>query len=173
MELDAPVLAGDGFVLRVLEVADAEAWKAGEDQEQIRWFEAPGPAPMENVVRSIEAWRDGWARGGSVRQWGIWSEAVLCGGVELRMRDDGRVSASYVVFPPARRRGLASSSLRLAAAWAFRCLGASAVVAVMDELNGASRGVATKAGFAFEAMAEPWEHGESGVMLRYVLPAPG
>ena len=27
--------------LRVLEVADAAAWLAGEDDEQLRWFEMP------------------------------------------------------------------------------------------------------------------------------------
>ena len=169
MQADPPVLAGDGFVLRVLELTDASAWKAGEDPEQIRWFEAPGPAPMENIVRAIEGWRSGWATAGPVRHWGIWTDHVLCGGLELRVRDDGRANASYIVFPAARRKGLASSSVRLAAEWAFRNLGVTAVVAIIDEMNLASRGVAARAGFTLEGLAEPWEHSESGTMLRFVL----
>ena len=173
MQIDTPVLVGDGFVLRVLELTDAEAWKAGEDVEQIRWFEAPGPSPMENVARAIERWPAGWEEAGPRRHWGIWTEGVLCGGVEVRVRDDGRARASYLVFPPARRMGLASKSLRLAAEWAFPNLGVSAVVAVIDELNLASRDAAMKAGFSLEGPAEPWEHSESGSMLRFVLPAAG
>ena len=166
---NAPILVGDGFVLRVLELADAEAWKAGEDPEQIRWFEAPGQAPLENVVNAIERWRLGWAKEGPVRQWGIWVEGQLAGGVELRQREDGKVNISYLVFPPFRGRGLGRKVTRLAAEWAFEHLPATAVVAIVDEANTASRRVAEEAGFKLEGRAEPWEYSESGVMLRYVL----
>lgn len=169
---NAPVLLGDGFVLRALELSDAEAWKAGEDPEQIRWFEAPGPAPLENVVNAIETWRSGWANEGPVRQWGIWVEGQLAGGVELRVREDGKANLSYLVFPFFRRRGLARKVARLAAEWALEHLPATAVVAVVDEANTASRRVAEEAGFKLEGSAEPWEYSESGVMLRYVLRHP-
>ena len=165
----APVLSGDGFVLKMLELSDAPAWKAGEDPEQIRWFEAPGPAPMENVVQAITRWRAGWDDDGPLRHWGIWVDGQLAGGVELRLREDGKANISYVVFPFARRQGVASKAARLAADWAFSGLAASAVVAVVDEANTASRRVAERAGFRLEGPAEPWEYGESGVMLRYVL----
>ena len=140
MQPEAPVLHGDGFVLRVLVLTDADSWKAGEDPEQMRWFEAPGPAPMENIVRAIRAWRAWWAEDGPIRHWGIWADDVLCGGVELHVREDGRASVSYLIFPPARRRRLASRAVRLAAEWAFQNFRVSAVVAIVDELNVASRG---------------------------------
>jgi RimJ/RimL family protein N-acetyltransferase len=168
----APVLSGEGFVLKVLDISDAQAWKDGEDSEQIRWFEAPGAAPMENIVEAIERWRAGWARDGPIRQWGIWVDDQLAGGVELRVREDGKANISYLVFPFARRKGLASGATSLAAEWAFPNLGVPAVVAVIDEANVASRRVAERAGLRLDGMAEPWEYAESGVMLRYVLDAP-
>jgi RimJ/RimL family protein N-acetyltransferase len=173
MEISAPVLVGEGFVLRVIEPSDADAWKAGEDLEQMRWFEAPGPAPLENIVNAIRAWRAGWAEGGPLRHWGIWIDDRPAGGVELRVRQDGRANVSYVVFPFARRMGLASSAVRLATEWAFEHLGVRAVVAVVDEQNVASLGVAQKAGFRPDGPADSWEYSESGVMLRYTLTGPG
>jgi RimJ/RimL family protein N-acetyltransferase len=170
--VSAPVLLGDGFVLKALVLSDAEAWKAGEDPEQTKWFEAPGPAPMSNVRAAIRSWQAGWTEDGPIRQWGIWSHDQLAGGVELRVREDGRANVSYVVFPFWRRLGLAAAAVRLVAAWAFEILGVSAVVAVIDEENVASRGVADRAGFQLDGLAESWEHSESGVMLRYVLHPP-
>ena len=45
------ILRGAGFALRPLRVADAAEHKAGEDDEQLRGFEFPGPAPIERVDR--------------------------------------------------------------------------------------------------------------------------
>jgi len=42
--------------------------KAGEDEEQRRWFEFPGPAPMSNVVKAIRNLREQWATDGPMRQ---------------------------------------------------------------------------------------------------------
>ena len=119
----APVLVDDGFELRALVLADAEAWKAGEDDEQIRWFEAPGPAPIENVIAAARRWQAGWADDGPVRHWGIWRDDHLAGGVELRIRHDGRASVSYVVFPAWRTHGIAARAVRLASAWVSETLG--------------------------------------------------
>lgn len=166
---EAPVIKGDGFELRALAPSDAEAWKQGEDSEQIRWFEAPGPAPIESIVAVIEAWRSGWDDSGAVRHWGIWVDGGLAGSVELRIRQDGKANVSYLVFPHARGRGLAAKVVRLAARWAFSDLGVPAVVAVIDERNTASRATATRAGFSFDGPADPWEYSEHGVMLRYVM----
>jgi len=96
---DWPVLEGEGFVLRVLKPEDAAAWHAGEDEEQRRWFEFPGPAPFENVVRAIASWRKSWSDGGPVRHWGIWTHDELAGGIEVRDRRDGRANVSHLVFP--------------------------------------------------------------------------
>jgi RimJ/RimL family protein N-acetyltransferase len=128
-------------------------------------------ATIDDVVRAIERWRAGWRDEGPVRQWGIWVRdgSALAGGVELRVRDDRRANLSYVVFPPHRRRGLATAAATLAARWGLEHLDTDAVVAIIDEHNIASRGVVTGAGFVLDGPAEPWEHTESGVMLRYVL----
>jgi hypothetical protein len=57
--------------LRVLTTADVDGWHAGDDAEQQRWFEAPGPSSRENVVRLISESREAWASSGQKRQWGI------------------------------------------------------------------------------------------------------
>jgi len=169
--MTAPVLTDGVVVLRVLDVSDAGAWQAGEDAEQIRWFEAPGPAPLENIIAAINNWRAEWERNGARRHFGIWTGNRLCGGIELRVRHDGRANLSYLVFPEARRNGVARRSLQLATRWTFDHLAVPTVVAIIDEDNVASVAVATACGFTLEGVAEAWEHSESGVMLRYVLPA--
>ncbi len=157
------------MTLRALEVSDAAAWIAGEDDEQLRWFEMPA-ATIDDGVRAIERWQSGWHDAGPIRQWGIWVDGgtVLAGGVELRVRDDRRANLSYVVFPRHRRRGVATAAVTLAATWGFEHLDIDALVAIINEHNVASRGVATGAGFVLDGRAEPWEHTESGLMLRYV-----
>ena len=168
------VLAGATVLLRVLRPSDASAWHAGEDEEQRRWFEFPGPAPYATVVAAIDAWRASWRSGGAVRHWGIWTDdgATLAGGVEVRDRGDQRANISYVVFPHARRRGLAAAAVVLAAEWAFEHLPVDAVVAVIDPRNQASLGVARRAGFVADGVAEAWEYSETGPMLRFVLTRP-
>jgi predicted acetyltransferase/RimJ/RimL family protein N-acetyltransferase len=171
-----PVIAGPDCVLRVLAVGDAADWYQGEDDEQRRWFDFPQgpPAPLAMAVagveRCIESWRAAWREGGPQHHWGIWTDdgRRLAGGVEVRVRADRRANVSYIVFPHARRRGLATLAVRLAAEWAFNHLDIDGLVAVVDEKNVASRGVALAAGFVLEGPAEAWEYSESGFMLRYV-----
>ena len=68
----------------------------------------------------------------------------------------------------------AAAAMRLRR-WSSPSHGASAhlsvdgFVAIVDERNIASRGVAENAGFTLDGPAEPWEHTESGPMLRYVF----
>ena len=173
LESDWPLLTGAGFELRVLGLDDAASWKAGEDDEQRRWFEMPGPAPMENVVDAIERWRDGWRTDGATRHWGIWVDGALAGGVEVRVRDDRRANVSYIVFPTWRRRGVASAAVSRACAWALEHLPVTGIVAVIHPQNEASRRVASRAGFVEDGWAAPWEYGESGPMRRYVLERTG
>ena len=168
-DADWPVLDDGVVTLRVLRTDDAEQWKAGEDDEQRRWFEMPGPAPMQNVLRAIDNWRLGWRDEGPVRHWGIWLDDELAGGVEIRVRDDRRANVSYIVFPSSRRRGVAVRAIRLAVQWAFAHLGVTAIVAVVHPDNIASRSAATRAGFVDDGWAEDWEYGETGPMRRYVL----
>jgi RimJ/RimL family protein N-acetyltransferase len=171
-ERDWPVIQGDGFVLRELALADAAAWRAGEDRELWRWFQIP-PATHSQVLSAIAAWRASWHEDGPVRHWGIWEqpEDVVVGGVEVRDRGDGRANLSYVVFPIARGRGYARAAARLASEWALAHMPINAVVAIVDKENIASRRVVEGGGFRFDGLADPSEYSETGVMLRYVLEA--
>jgi RimJ/RimL family protein N-acetyltransferase len=150
-------------------MADVDSWHAGDDAEQQRWFEAPGPSPRENVVRMISESREAWATSGQKRRWGIWLDGVLRGGIDVEDRGHGNAYLSYVVFPASRRRGAASESISLVAGWAFDNWPVDRVVAIINELNIASRATAERAGLTYEALADPSEFGESGTMLRYVL----
>ncbi|HTN78142.1 MAG TPA: GNAT family N-acetyltransferase [Acidimicrobiales bacterium] len=161
-----PVLTDGRVLLRMLSLADAPAWLAGEDEEQLRWFQMPA-ATLADVERAIRRWQAGWMEGG-LHHWGIWIDGALVGGVELSVRDDRRANVSYAVFAASRGRGVASAAVGLAAAWGRQNLPIDAVVAIIDEANLASRGVAERTGFALDGPAAPWEHAESGVMLRYV-----
>ncbi|GAA3576236.1 hypothetical protein GCM10022235_52560 [Kribbella ginsengisoli] len=167
-----PVLTGPRVTLKVLTMADVDAWMAGDDEEQQRWFEAPGPAPRENVVRHVEQSRNSWATSGSKRHWAIWLDDILAGGIDIANRGSGDAYLSYVVFPPSRRQGVATESIPLVTTWAFTTWPITRAVAIIDELNTASRATAERTGFHFEAAADPTEHTESGHMLRYVLPRP-
>ena len=130
--------------LRALQLSDAPAWLAGEDAEQLRWFQMPA-ARLADVERAIERWSAGWRDDGPVRQWGIWVDHALAGGVELRVREDSRANVSYVVFPAFRRRGHATAAVELAVAWGITHLSVDGFVAIVDERNIASRGVAERA----------------------------
>ncbi|HMK13264.1 MAG TPA: RNA polymerase sigma factor, partial [Acidimicrobiales bacterium] len=80
----APVLTDGRVTLRVLALADAAAWLAGEDDEQLHRFQLPA-ANLADVERAIRRWQAGWSEGG-LHQWGVWVGGALAGGVELRVR---------------------------------------------------------------------------------------
>jgi RimJ/RimL family protein N-acetyltransferase len=147
------ILRGDDFALRPLRVADAAAHKAGEDDEQLRGFEFPAPAPIERVVAAIEAWRESWASGGPVRDFGIWDDTsgALIGNVEVRLLpgDARLVNLSYLVFPDSRRQGYATRAARLVLAYARDELGARAAVIEALTDNTASLGVARALGATY------------------------
>jgi RimJ/RimL family protein N-acetyltransferase len=151
----------DGTVLlRPLRPQDAPAHKAGEDDEQIRAFEFPGPAPLANVVAAIERWQESWRSGGPDRNFGIWlpDGATLVGNVEVRVIEHGHVNLSYLVFPAWRRRGFATRACRLALAYAASQMGAARARIAMLDSNPASAGVARALG-AVEVGTEASEAG--------------
>jgi RimJ/RimL family protein N-acetyltransferase len=131
-----------------LSMDDVDLWLAGEDDEQIRWFEFPGPATRAHVERAIAAWQESWVHEGRVRHWGVCVRPTgdLAGGVEIRDLGDDRVNLSYVIFPPYRRRGLATRASRLALDYAGRVLGVSSAVIKILDGNEASLGVARNLG---------------------------
>ena len=143
------MLLTDGVVvLRPVTMDDVDDWLAGEDDEQIRWFEARGPAPRENVVAAVERWTAGWAEEGDVRHLAVTDAATgaIAGGVELRLLGPGLANLSYLVFPAFRRRGFAVRASRLLVAWGRDHLGLRAVEVKVLEGNVASLAVAERLG---------------------------
>jgi RimJ/RimL family protein N-acetyltransferase len=165
----------DGVVrLRPLTADDAAEWLAGEDEELIRGFESPRPSTREDVIRAIEGWTESWRTSGPVRHWAICDIAgsSILGGVELRRLDgpdvNPDVNLSYVVFPPARRRGIATRAARLALDHAAAEMGARAAVIKVLEGNLASLGVARRLG-AVEVGRTPSDAGGTFVVFRLEL----
>jgi RimJ/RimL family protein N-acetyltransferase len=171
-----PVLRSGDLTLRVLAPEDADAFLAGEDDEQRRWlwYDASRHSTRETVEDAIRRWRASWAAGGPVHQWGVFrgAGAVLVGGVELRDRGDGFANVSYVVFPAARRQGVATAAARIASRWALENMNVDAVVAIVNPTNLASLGVLRRAGFVSDGMAESAEHDSPEEMRRFVLAGP-
>ena len=142
--------------LRPLDLGDVDEWMAGEDAEQIRWFESPGSATRHNVVDAIRKWMQSWRTSGPVRHWAVCEPATdrILGGVEVRDLGGGEVKLSYVVFPWARRRGVATRAAELALAYAAKEMGAQTAIIRVLEGNQASLGVARRLG-AVESRREP------------------
>ena len=166
------MVLSDGTIrLRPLSLDDVDEWMAGEDEEQIRWFEFPGPAPRENVVRAIEAWMESWRNDGPVRQWAVCDRSGrIAGGVELRDLGAGEVNLSYVVFPPFRGEGLATRAGRLALGYAAATMGATAAVIKVLEGNSASVAVARRLG-ATQSGTAPSDAGGTFQVYRLALGA--
>jgi RimJ/RimL family protein N-acetyltransferase len=139
----------DGTIrLRPLTLADAHEWLAGEDDDMARGFEFPRRSTHEDVVRAIGDWSESWRLAGPVRQWAICDSATaaIAGGVELRQLEGSDVNLSYVVFPPWRRRGIATRAAELALGYAATEMHATrAVIKVLDS-NAASLAVARHLG---------------------------
>lgn len=140
------VIDSDTLRLRPPTVADAREWLSGEDDELARWFEFPRRSTREDVERAIERWSESWQLGGPVRCWAICDRTTgaIAGGVELRQVDETDVSLSYWVFPPWRRRGIATRAAELALDHAASAMGASRAVIKVLEGNVASIAVAKR-----------------------------
>jgi RimJ/RimL family protein N-acetyltransferase len=145
-------LLTDGvLVLKPLVADDAPEWLAGEDDEQIRWFEAPRPARLSDVQRFIAECQESWSTMGSHRHWGIRKvdSEILLGGVDVRDLGDAEVNLSYVVFPRFRRDGVASGAALLALRYAVRSMGAKTAVIKMLRDNLASVNLAKGLGAVY------------------------
>lgn len=164
-------MLSDGAVsLRPLSLDDVDEWMAGEDEEQIRWFEFPGPAPRESVVRAIEAWTASWRTGGPVRQWAVCEAASgrIAGGVDVRDLGHGEVNLSYIIFPTFRGAGLATRAGKLALRYAADVMGATAAVIKVLEGNAASIAVARRLG-AMQVGTAPSDAGGTFMVYRLAL----
>ena len=113
---ECPVLTGSGLVLRLAALTDAEAWLAGEDDEQRRWFGFSHASTLADATDAIRRWQLSWQIDGPVRHWAIRGSdsSALSGGIELRDGGGDRWDVSYVIFPSSRGNGLAAIAIALA-----------------------------------------------------------
>jgi hypothetical protein len=54
-----------------LDLGDVDEWMAGEDAEQIRWFDFPGSATRHDVIDAIRKWMQSRRTRGPVRHWAV------------------------------------------------------------------------------------------------------
>jgi len=164
-------LTDGGLELRPLEEGDAAEWLAGEDDEQIRWFEAPRRADLSDVEAFISRCRESWETMDDHRHWAIrWVDAPeIMGGVDLRRLGNDEVNVSYVVFPQFRRQGIAFHASALVLNYAWENMGAKVAVFKMLPDNVQSRGVAIRLGAEFSG-EEPSNAGAMFQVFKLGLP---
>jgi RimJ/RimL family protein N-acetyltransferase len=165
------ILTDGVLVLKPLVAADAGEWLAGEDEEQLRRFEAPRPAQLSDVQRFIAGCQESWRKMGDHRHWGIRrvDSEVLVGGVDLRELGNGEVNLSFVVFPLFRRQGVARRASLLALNYASTSMDARTVVIKMLPDNVNSKNLAQSIGANYGG-EEPSEAGRTFDVFKMNLP---
>jgi RimJ/RimL family protein N-acetyltransferase len=156
--------------LRPIEIDDAAEWLAGEDDEQIRWFEAPHGATLSDVQRFISDCRRSWEAMGDHRYWTIRriNSPEILGGIDLRRLNGDEVNVSYVVFPQYRRQGVALRASALVVNYAAVNLGAKTAVFKMLPANVHSRSVAVRLGAEYFG-EEPSDAGATFQVFKLAL----
>ena len=159
------------LILKPLDADDSSEWLAGEDEEQLRWFEAPRPAQLLDVQRFITSCQESWRTMGHHRHWGIRrvNSDSLIGGVDLRLLENGDVNLSYVVFPDFRRRGFARRASVLALNYASTEMRATTVVIKMLPENISSKTLALSLGAIYDGEA-PSEAGKTFNVYKLAIP---
>lgn len=162
----------DGVVtLKPLVEGDASVWLAGEDEEQLKWFEAPRPAQLSDVDRFIASCQESWRTMGSHRHWGIRrvNSEPLIGGVDVRLLENGDVNLSYVVFPDFRRRGFARRASVQALDYASTEMGSTTAVIKMLPENVSSKNLALCLGATYFGQA-PSDAGKIFEVYKLAIP---
>ncbi|HXL42845.1 MAG TPA: GNAT family N-acetyltransferase [Gaiellaceae bacterium] len=149
-------LADDALVLRPWRLADVpRVAEICQDPEISRWTRVPSPYSDEHARTWIEQTERDWDDGRHAAFAVTGREAgEVLGAVGLRLHEDYALQGSigYWVAREARRRGVATSALRLVAQWALRELGLPRVQLVTDPENEPSQRVAEGAGFQREGL---------------------
>lgn len=170
---EAPfVVLSDGVVtLRCLQLADAAAHLAGEDDEQVRWLTEGQRSVPDRLPGWIESNQREWLTGGPRRHLGIRDAAsdVLIGNVEANLAlpglGPGEANISYAVFPDWRGRGVGARAVRLVCEWLAEATDCTAAVVRVAPDNARSHAVAVAAGFTCaRTMTTP----DGEVLVRYV-----
>jgi RimJ/RimL family protein N-acetyltransferase len=158
--VDVNELSDGEIVLSPLVMDNAVEWLAGQDDEQIRWFEFARPAELSDVQRFISETLEAWRVSNGHCYWGIRRKesAPIIGGVDLRDLGDGAFNLSYVIFPLYRYQGFASKASALALRYAHDILKARTVIIKMLPGNEYSTRLAEKLGAVYVG-TEPSEAG--------------
>jgi len=161
-------LTGDGFVLRRLGPADAEALAVAVAQsiDHLRpWMPWVANEPLSLAARRamLRRWPEGWPQKGEA-MYGVFAEETLAGTVGLRPRDR-TLEIGYWNHAAFTRRGLASGASRLLTDLAFSWPDVDGVEIHHDKANTASGGVPRKLGYRMvgERLDPKLAPGESGI----------
>lgn len=129
---------------------------ACRDPEIARWIDdVPAPYTQADARAYIAAARRGWKDGS------LWAYAItdvksgeVLGSCGVGWQDQPHAVAEigYWVRKEARRRGVATQAVRLAARWAFEECGVQRLQLRADHRNAASQQVAERAGFTREGV---------------------
>jgi RimJ/RimL family protein N-acetyltransferase len=168
--MDANQLSDGGIILSPLVMDDAVEWLAGQDDEQIRWFEFPRPAELSDVQRFISGTIESWNSSDGHWYWGIRTtqSPSIVGGVDLRDFGGGEFNLSYVIFPLFRHLGFAKRASVLALKYARDTLAARSVVIKMLADNEYSVKVAESLGAELVG-TEPSDTGGDYRVFRLIL----
>jgi RimJ/RimL family protein N-acetyltransferase len=171
-----PSVLADGVVtLRPLELVDARAHLAGEDEELIRWLNG-GPGTPERVEAHVRRCMDSWEAGGPTFTFGIraGTEGLLVGTIDVRLEHEelvsGQAQLAYGLYPEARGRGFATRAVMLACRFAAALPDVAEAVIRVDPRNPASAGVAVRAGFRYVGHRIEVREGSLDWYVRGLLP---
>ena len=174
MSAVAVLLSDEVVLMRPLTPDDVDEWLAGDVDEQIQWFDLPGPTARAKVERAIADWAESWRTGGAVRHWAICDQEAdaIVGGVQLRDVGDGTVDLSCAVFPARRRQGIATRACRLALAYAAGMMDRRHAVFKVRQGNAAALAVARKVGATVTGL-EVNNGAHISIVLRVALQSAG
>lgn len=139
-----PTLTDDRVVLRPADAGDLFAIDAGQhDPDVVRWIGPPWPRD-EVLPKNEERWADGSPTLAICELNGTCVGLVW---MNLREPDRSTGYVGYWLLPGARRRGLATSAVRLLSTWALEALPISSVRLTTAPDNVRSQRVAERSGF--------------------------
>ncbi|GAA0475119.1 acetyltransferase [Paractinoplanes deccanensis] len=153
MELE--VIAAGEIRLRPFSVADIPwVYEVSLDPAVQKYLQLPIPYRMSDAdffVRemAIAGWEQGQRAEFVVEQAG---EGVPLGRVGFGLDGSGAAQIGYWMDPKARGRGVATAAVRALCGWGFGTLGLGLIEWRAEVGNVASRRVAEKAGFQYEAI---------------------
>ncbi|MDN5796337.1 MAG: GNAT family N-acetyltransferase [Intrasporangium sp.] len=161
---DEPV-AGAGFTLRPLRIADApDIVAACSDEQTQAWLPLPHPYTRADALRFITEVAAAQHESGDGIVFGIEVDGRLHGCIDLKHTDwqEATTEVGYWVAPWARGHGLAARACRMLAEWALREQGLERVVLHAATGNVASNRAAERAGFVREGVARNAGHVHAG-----------